>query len=167
MKKSNPLIVAVAVVALFITSNVDGGTYRDDAPRVKQDYIDHAAQSQYDPVGLLDVGFTCSGTPITDQWVLSAAHCLDASPGSVTFSIGGSDYTGDVSTIAIHPDWNPAGTLADSDLALIKLTTPVVGITPATLYTGTDELDMTGTSVGFGQTGPGTTGKAGSVRPTR
>jgi hypothetical protein len=44
------------------------------------------------------------------------------------------------------------------DLALIHLETPVSGITPATLYTGSAEFNKAATIVGFGLSGTGLTG---------
>ena len=45
------------------------------------------------------------------------------------------------------------------DVALVQLETSVPeALTPATLYTGKNELGATGTSVGFGVTGTGLTG---------
>ena len=55
----------------------------------------------------------------------------------------------------------PAGTatrLDGYDIGLIHLSTPVTGITPATIYTGLSEYDAVGTSVGYGMKGTGLTG---------
>lgn len=119
-------------------------------------YTSLAAQTQFAAVGkvLTSLG-SGSGTVIANGWwVLTAAHVVHGAPlWSISFQIGASTYA--AQNVYIHPSYT--GGIAH-DIALIELSVPVAGVTPALIYTGTAELGKQGHSVGYGTTGTGVTG---------
>jgi len=156
--KLGGLILALGTLASTIlpTESARSATIRDDEP--DSSYLALAASPQYAPVGTFvnSWGYTGCATLIAPDWVLTAAHVLTAAT-SGTFTINGMSY-GSTQLIS-NPGWN--GTAFNGyDFGLVQLSTPVSGITPATLYTGSADLgeDLTGTYVGFGFTGTGLTG---------
>lgn len=120
-----------------------------------------------------------SGVLIAPDWVLTAGHVVDGLysgmadgltdfgfvPGEQDPTVGspyltppGSPYHEiDFDRTVSHPLWD--GDLTKGyDIALIHLSTPVTGITPAVRYTGTAEVGKVGTYVGYGMRGTGLTG---------
>jgi len=82
----------------------------------------------------------CTGTLITDERVLTAAHCVIDERGRVTsasefrFALGedaaDARATLRVSAVHVHPDYDPWGADASGDVALLVLTAPATATVP-------------------------------------
>lgn len=115
-----------------------------------------------------EVGWTggCTATLINPQWAILAAHCKASTSTSVTFTNSSGVKTSyKVAKVFTAPGFRPEAFSLGNDLQLVKFTTPVVGITPAT-YASATEVPKVGqqlTLVGFGLTGNVTTGANGGA----
>ena len=141
---------ALFSVGLLLQS-VSGATRRDDQPDSL--YLNLAAQPAFAAIGQFSGGLSGSATLIASDWVLTAAHLLVSS--SSTFTINGNSYA--AVQWFVHPGWT-GDAFNGNDLVLVRLSTPVLDVTPAPLYTESDEFDQMATFVGYGFTGTGLTG---------
>ena len=146
---------SVVLLTLFAGTAL-GGVIRHDVD--DQVYLDLAQRSELEAVGSITGitpagNFSCSGTLISEDVVLTAAHCLDDITG-IEFEVGGTTYTGD--SWFQHPAYSP--TTLNDDIGVFTLTSSVSGITPPPLYHGSDEVGQLGVTVGFGTTGDGLVG---------
>lgn len=149
-------IFVVCTVALIAPAQ--GITRRDD--RADSLYLSLGASSAYASVGLVSFStpsadYLASGTLISPDWVLTAAHVVDQTT-SLTFTLNGTNYA--ASNWIANPGWDPDDLLNGYDLGLVHLSSPVSGVTPAVRYTGSKEKTAVGTMVGYGMTGTGITG---------
>jgi secreted trypsin-like serine protease len=159
---------AAALIAMPLSSF--GGTIRADVSDTL--YQTLGADSRYQSVGkfLYSVGssgYLASGVLISPQWVLTAAHVTAGNNyngggiSSMSFTLynGSSSSQYAASNWYTHPGWGATSgsLLAGYDIALVRLSTPVTGFTPATLAPSSEYVEE-GTIVGFGTTGTGLTG---------
>jgi hypothetical protein len=96
------------------------------------------------------------GTLIASRWVLTAAHVAADVKRGHRITIGGEKFS--IDSIIRHPDWNEG----PHDIALLRLTTPVSRVKPATLYRDTTERGRLIAIVGYGDIGTGETGPTGN-----
>jgi hypothetical protein len=154
-----PTLLAMAslLLVLGLASSASAITIRDD--RSQSLYLNLGSQAIYGSVGRIDEttkssAYIGSGTLIAQNWVLTAGHMVSGATG-LKFTVGGAQYT--ASSWFYNPLWNGNLTLG-YDIGLAYLPTAVTNVKPATRYTGSSELGMMGTMVGYGMTGTGQTG---------
>ena len=153
-KSSRLALVGTLTLATLLHISTWGATTRDDQP--DSGYLNLASSPDYEPVGVLvnSWGYTGCATLVAPEWVLTAAHNLTAASSAI-FKVNGVSYSS--AEFVTYSSWN-GDALNGYDIALVRLSTAVVGVTPATLYAGPSEVGQTGTYVGFGFTGTGLTG---------
>jgi hypothetical protein len=162
-------IGACTLAVLAATPLLNASTIRSDVP--DGSYTALANDSQYASVGaVIFQDLFASGTLISPYWVLTAAHV--AQDGNTpTFNVGGNTaFNGTTYGSAAHftnPSWPGQLTFSGNDIGLIRLSSPVTDITPASRYYSGNELGQLATSVGFGLTGTGLTGQQANTLGTK
>ncbi len=152
------MAVALFSLAFLGTAAISSGsTILDDVD--SQAYRDEALL--YESVGKVTGAiFGGSGVLISDRWVLTAGHVALGKAGG-TFTIGGLGYS--VQASVTYPDYAFPNNF--SDLGLLYLASPVIGIAPAPmlrLASSGELLGLEAAWVGFGIGGTGTTGAQGA-----
>jgi hypothetical protein len=149
------LVVVVVVGATAGCGSAEGTTDATPSP-----IVGGAPESGHPEVGQLEfVGAFCTGTLIADRFVLTAA--LRAQCAAVAFRLGSELATDDARsraptyraaavTTPLGGDSGRCAAYGDLDVAIVRLETPVAGVTPAVLGPGPNAGDMLG-SVGFGE----------------
>ncbi|WP_341735824.1 S1 family peptidase [Microcoleus sp. CAWBG640] len=176
MKTQNLITSTVTafVAAAGLCGSAIAGTIRHD--RSDAQYRNFANQNQFASVGFLEMRFSgstsaklCSGTLISANWVLTAAHCLESGQQSLAgagFTIGGRSIS--INRALQHAGWRSSGNGGERvDLGLFQLNASVSNVNPATLYSGTNEDWQVGSYVGFGNTGTGLTGQIDRTYKTK
>jgi len=135
------------------------------APRI----VNGSLAGNYATVGALLSGnnpntatLNCTGTMIGCETMLTAAHCFcpatgaqcqppsDPDPSQVLVYLQNAGFFS-VDEILVHPDYD----FPVADLAIVKLAAPVDGIRPMRINLVTPGIPQTGTIVGYGRTGGG------------
>jgi len=131
------------------------------------------------PEYIIDMPYEGHGVLINSQWIVTVAHTIFYDYVGKSLKVGSEDY--EVENVYIHPDYTKPnenlfkGDLAPlmgflksrSDIALIKLTSPVDDVKPINIYTSKGEKGKTITVFGKGATGDGLTGEDPETKPQR
>jgi hypothetical protein len=145
-----------------------------DSPAARVD--PNTTTSRYAGVGSFGGG---TGTPFTRIHVLTAAHVLDTNndgvadvnPASLIFHVNyGGNLTINIaaSAVAVHPSWQGFNVgnngIVNDDIGVVTLSSPLpVGVPIYSLLTTPVASGTTFIHVGYGQSGSGTSGYAGSA----
>lgn len=147
-------LTGLLLAGVFQSTTTQAVITRDDQP--DSGYVALGAQADFAPVGLFvnNWGYTGCGILIAPDWILTAAHVLDAA-SSGTFTINGTSYAS--TQLIKNPGWT-GNVLNGNDYGLVHLSSSLAAIPPAMFYTGSVGTNQVGTFVGFGFTGTGLTG---------
>jgi hypothetical protein len=137
------------------------GIMLDSVPEA--DYVAYSNQSQFNAMGRFVGG--ASGTLIAPDWVLTAGHVnvlVDNAntANSTKFQIRGTGTVYTAVETVLHPTFvaNGSNLGFGFDLQLVRLSSSVAGVTPASIYRGSSEGGALASITGFGIGGTGTAG---------
>jgi hypothetical protein len=121
----------------------------------ESNYVSFANLPQFDSIGKFTG--SASGTLIAPNLVLTAGHL---GTGLTGFQIRGTGTVYGVAEVIQHPTFvsNAGDINFGFDLQVVRLSTNVVGVTPASIYRGTSEVGSEAAITGFGAGGFGDVG---------
>ncbi len=172
-----PLTLLLLTTGCMYEEFLDPADLPEDIRMLGQGIVGGTPTSDWPAVGayLIDQGYggMCTATLVTEEWLLTAAHCVDQSGmdyfyvGDNINAAGASDFHR-IADVYAHPGYNP-NSYHPHDIAVMRLQSPITNITPIPVNTESMTNSWAGTwlhYVGFGSSttysGPG----AGEKRET-
>lgn len=133
-----------------------GGTEEPTPPATEDTLTNAQATSKYPAIGQLIINNNswCTATLVAPNALLTAAHCVYYSNADIGIWFDGVWYEADRWTW--HPGYDPnpgnaLGLAGNMDVAVVHLTSAVVGVAPMRLATQLPETDDVFRMVGFGE----------------
>jgi hypothetical protein len=167
LAKRIPLLIGLAAAAVLCAPRPAAAIYiRHDV--AVSNFQALAADPVYAATGYLRsaTGEFCTGTLVAPTIVLSAAHCFVYSggpkagtvalPSEVMFGVGDdiAPFESNAVDLELNPNYDIANFGPEFDMALLTLSAPIPGVTPAMIWAG-DPLGLLATIVGYGERGTG------------
>ncbi len=158
MRRTTPFLTLIVTCGALFVVQASAETHYFDGPAPR--IVNGLTTQDFPTTGALLLGGNpatasshCTGTLIGCETFLTAAHCVedDLNPASYTvfFQHGGFHAVTQINVPAAY-------SFPVADLAVLKLATPVSGISPTPIDTTGGHVNGTqGTIVGFGKTGGG------------
>jgi len=134
----------LTINGIAVDALADVSTHDTNAERSLR-IVNGSKTDAYEAVGI--VNGQCSGTLISSNAVLTAAHCVEDGTSRQDFEVEGQTYATD--EVFVHPDYQSS----DIDLAVMVLNNDVTNVDPVDISRVTPEVGQTLTLVGFGATG--------------
>lgn len=159
MKQVQNILVAIAMLCLFTSLIVRHDVNDDELIALAKEF----PQICHPKFG--------EATLIHPNFVVSAAHVAkylkkDLEEGKQHYITNqGKQYR--IKAVVLHPNYSQTRTSIENDIALIQLSTPVTNVSPAKIYTQTQEIGKHITLVGKGKFGTGLTGPQNEDKITR
>jgi len=144
LMKARRLLITVSFFAASLLPPAEAIIIRPD--RNEDSYTANA--KGYPAVGLIlpNRGFA---TLLADQWAITSADAAQSIPeGQGEIDFHGKKYQ--IQKSVIHPNWKDTEA---NRIALLKLTKPVKGIEPLSIYSGASEVGLVAVLLGFGPPG--------------
>lgn len=168
MRKANAMVLLLILSLLLVSfSHTNSNDHNSMITRHDKDEAEFIKLAEQFEKYMCHLNLPdCEGTIITDQWVLSAAHCsieiVDKFKAGKKHFVIINDEEIEVDKVIMHPSWMVKENGDEDDIALLHLKTKPKVAMQAKLYMENDEVDKLIYMVGKGDKGNGLIGVNGN-----